>query len=266
MTIEAIFERIATALESIAQQGNSILSGESAGGLTSATTARPEKSSHVEDLGPDFFPSEEGTNLAWNPLEDTKVMSRYGADKLEVLRAAVKAMGTPGTEKLSGGELHKLVLENAKADAAEKVDPPSKADTTITDVKTALAEYAARRTKAGSPDALANARAIMAHFGGGVAKADAIEEQYWQAVIDAAKSDWSPEVQIAYTLEDLKAAVKGYADRRKNAGSSDPRGDALALMAQFGNGKAKTDDIDQADYAAVIVAAGSDWMPESEDL
>ena len=35
-------------------------------------------------------------------------------------------------------------------------------------------------------------------------------------------------------------------------------------MAHFGNGKTKTDEIDPADYAAVIDAANADWLPEEE--
>ena len=67
-----------------------------------------------------------------------------------------------------------------------------------------------------------------------------------------------------YKLEDVKAAVASFAGRRASAGSTDPKGEARALMAHFGNGKTKTDEIDPADYAAVIDAANADWLPEEE--
>lgn len=67
-----------------------------------------------------------------------------------------------------------------------------------------------------------------------------------------------------YKLEDVKAAVASFAGRRASSGSTDPKGEARALMAHFGNGKTKTDEIDPADYAAVIDAANADWLPEEE--
>lgn len=67
-----------------------------------------------------------------------------------------------------------------------------------------------------------------------------------------------------YKLEDVKAAVASFAGRRVSSGSTNPKGEARALMAHFGNGKTKTDEIDPADYAAVIDAANADWLPEEE--
>ena len=85
--------------------------------------------------------------------------------------------------------------------------------------------------------------------------------------VEAPKVEEAPKEEPAkpkYKLEDVKAAVASFAGRRASAGSTDPKGEARALMAHFGNGKTKTDEIDPADYAAVIDAANADWLPEEE--
>ena len=91
--------------------------------------------------------------------------------------------------------------------------------------------------------------------------------------VEAPKVEVAPKVEEApkeepakpkYKLEDVKAAVASFAGRRASAGSTDPKGEARALMAHFGNGKTKTDEIDPSDYAAVIDAANADWLPEEE--
>ena len=82
-----------------------------------------------------------------------------------------------------------------------------------------------------------------------------------------AKVEEAPKEEPAkpkYKLEDVKAAVASFAGRRASAGSTEPKGEARALMAHFGNGKTKTDEIDPSDYAAVIDAANADWLPEEE--
>lgn len=63
------------------------------------------------------------------------------------------------------------------------------------------------------------------------------------------------------TLADVKAAVSKYADTRLQGGSTDPKGDARALMAHFGQGAAKTDLIPEECWQDVIDACTSGWEP-----
>ena len=63
------------------------------------------------------------------------------------------------------------------------------------------------------------------------------------------------------TLADVKMAVSQYADSRLKGGSADPKGDARALMAHFGQGAAKTDLIPEEDWQEVIDACASGWEP-----
>ena len=63
------------------------------------------------------------------------------------------------------------------------------------------------------------------------------------------------------TLADVKAAVAKYADTRLQGGSTDPKGDARALMAHFGQGAAKTDLIPEECWQDVIDACTSGWEP-----
>ena len=63
------------------------------------------------------------------------------------------------------------------------------------------------------------------------------------------------------TLADVKAAVSGYADGRLKGGSADPKGDARALMAHFGQGATKTDLIPEEAWQEVIDACASGWEP-----
>lgn len=69
-------------------------------------------------------------------------------------------------------------------------------------------------------------------------------------------------------LVDVKKAVSEYAAARMAAGSSDPKGDARALMAQHADGAAKTDDIKEIYFAGVINACQTGWVPAAaeEDL
>lgn len=62
-------------------------------------------------------------------------------------------------------------------------------------------------------------------------------------------------------LADVKAAVSKYADARLQNGSQDPKGDARALMAHFGQGAAKTDLIPEECWQDVIDACTAGWEP-----
>lgn len=62
-------------------------------------------------------------------------------------------------------------------------------------------------------------------------------------------------------LADVKMAVSQYADSRLKGGSADPKGDARALMAHFGQGAAKTDLIPEECWQDVIDACTSGWEP-----
>jgi hypothetical protein len=46
--------------------------------------------------------------------------------------------------------------------------------------------------KGGSADPKGDARALMAHHGGGAKKTDEIAEEYWESVVEACKSGWEP--------------------------------------------------------------------------
>ena len=63
------------------------------------------------------------------------------------------------------------------------------------------------------------------------------------------------------TLADVKMAVSQYADSRLKGGSADPKGDARALMAHFGQGATKTDLIPEEAWQEVIDACASGWEP-----
>ena len=63
------------------------------------------------------------------------------------------------------------------------------------------------------------------------------------------------------TLADVKAAVAGYAEARMKGGSPQPKEDARALMAHFGQGAAKTDLIPEECWQDVIDACTSGWAP-----
>ena len=63
------------------------------------------------------------------------------------------------------------------------------------------------------------------------------------------------------TLADVKLAVSQYADSRLKGGSADPKGDARALMAHFGQGAAKTDLIPEECWQDVIDACTAGWEP-----
>ena len=79
-----------------------------------------------------------------------------------------------------------------EAPKVEETKPAPKPKLTLSDVKAAVAGYASARMEAGSAAPKNDARALMAHFGGGAAKTDAISEEYWQDVIDACNSGWEP--------------------------------------------------------------------------
>ena len=63
------------------------------------------------------------------------------------------------------------------------------------------------------------------------------------------------------TLADVKMAVSQYADSRLKGGSADPKGDARALMAHFGQGAAKTDLIPEECWQDIIDACTAGWEP-----
>lgn len=63
------------------------------------------------------------------------------------------------------------------------------------------------------------------------------------------------------TLADVKMAVSQYADSRLKGGSADPKGDARALMAHFGQGATKTDLIPEECWQDIIDACASGWEP-----
>ena len=63
------------------------------------------------------------------------------------------------------------------------------------------------------------------------------------------------------TLADVKVAVAGYAEARMKGGSPQPKEDARALMAHFGQGAAKTDLIPEECWQDIIDACTSGWEP-----
>ena len=82
-------------------------------------------------------------------------------------------------------------VETPKAEAPKK-EEPAKPKLTLVDVKAAVAGYAEARMKGGSADPKGDARALMAHHGGGAKKTDEIAEECWQDIIDACTSGWEP--------------------------------------------------------------------------
>lgn len=83
--------------------------------------------------------------------------------------------------------------EKPKATRAKKEEPkPEPVKLTLADVKAAVAGYAEARMKGGSADPKGDARALMAHHGGGAKKTDEIAEEYWEGVVEACKSGWEP--------------------------------------------------------------------------
>lgn len=71
----------------------------------------------------------------------------------------------------------------------------------------------------------------------------------------------APEAPKPVALADVKMAVSQYADSRLKGGSADPKGDARALMAHFGQGATKTDLIPEEAWQEVIDACASGWEP-----
>ena len=63
------------------------------------------------------------------------------------------------------------------------------------------------------------------------------------------------------TLADVKMAVSQYADSRLKGGSPQPKEDARALMAHFGQGATKTDLIPEECWQDIIDACASGWEP-----
>ena len=83
--------------------------------------------------------------------------------------------------------------EVTKAEEPKKEEPkPEPVKLTLADVKAAVAGYAENRMKGGSADPKGDARALMAHHGGGAKKTDEIAEEYWEGVVEACKSGWEP--------------------------------------------------------------------------
>ena len=84
-------------------------------------------------------------------------------------------------------------VEAPKAEEPKKEEPkPEPVKLTLADVKAAVAGYAEARMKGGSADPKGDARALMAHHGGGAKKTDEIAEEYWQDVVDACTAGWEP--------------------------------------------------------------------------
>ena len=84
-------------------------------------------------------------------------------------------------------------VETPKAEEPKKEEPkPEPVKLTLADVKAAVASYAENRMKGGSPQPKEDARALMAHHGGGAKKTDEIAEEYWADVVGACKSGWEP--------------------------------------------------------------------------
>lgn len=84
-------------------------------------------------------------------------------------------------------------VEAPKAEEPKKEEPkPEPVKLTLADVKAAVAGYAEARMKGGSPQPKEDARALMAHHGGGAKKTDEIAEEYWADVVGACKSGWEP--------------------------------------------------------------------------
>ena len=75
------------------------------------------------------------------------------------------------------------------------------------------------------------------------------------------KEEPKPVEKPKAALADVKAAVSKYADARLQNGSQDPKGDARALMAHFGQGAAKTDLIPEECWQDVIDACTAGWEP-----
>lgn len=74
------------------------------------------------------------------------------------------------------------------------------------------------------------------------------------------KEEPKPE-PVKLTLADVKAAVASYAENRMKGGSPQPKEDARALMAHFGQGASKTDLIPEEAWADVVEACKSGWEP-----
>ena len=84
-------------------------------------------------------------------------------------------------------------VEPPKAEEPKREEPkPEPVKLTLADVKAAVASYADSRLKGGSPQPKEDARALMAHHGGGAKKTDEIAEEYWADVVGACKSGWEP--------------------------------------------------------------------------
>lgn len=99
----------------------------------------------------------------------------------------------PKTEKKTRGKKAEPKPEPAKEpEVVEETKPAPAPKLTLADVKMAVAGYADARLKGGAADPKNEARALMAHHGGGAKKTDEIAEEYWQAVVDACTSGWTP--------------------------------------------------------------------------
>lgn len=75
------------------------------------------------------------------------------------------------------------------------------------------------------------------------------------------KEEPKPVEKPKATLADVKMAVSQYADSRLKGGSPQPKEDARALMAHFGQGATKTDLIPEEAWQEVIDACTSGWEP-----
>lgn len=198
MTLEMTLDRIATALERIADQGDKLatrkveMSPNFAAPYGTDPMADPSKSEGTK-------PAAEAPD--WNPLTEA-VQTRYDAKKRAILEALATEKGLTFTASTTGAQLHQMLLDDASGEGAPakpepeaKPEPKPKAPT-LDELKTAIGQYAARRAQAKAADPKSDARALMAHFGGGMTKTDDIAEEHRAAVIEAANNDWTPEEDL----------------------------------------------------------------------
>lgn len=181
MTLEMTLDRIATALERIADQGDK-LAPKAIDYANKPAEEAPKPTAEAPD---------------WNPLTEA-VQTRYDAKKRAILETLATEKGLTFTASTTGAQLHQMLLDDASGEGAPaKPEPEAKPKApTLDELKKAVAEYAARRAQAKAADPKGDARALMAHFGGGVAKTDDIAEEHRAAVIEAANNDWTPEEDL----------------------------------------------------------------------
>ena len=108
------------------------------------------------------------------------------------VRVVEDPVETPKAEEPKGKGRGKKAEPKPEAPKAEEPKPVEKPKATLADVKAAVSKYADTRLQNGSQDPKGDARALMAHHGGGAKKTDEIAEEYWADVVEACKSGWEP--------------------------------------------------------------------------